>query len=199
MKIAGVILAAGASRRMGEPKALLEWQSGTFLERVIMAFDLPVDPIVVVVRDADQAERFKSLWAGKYASYVVNPDPERGQLSSLQCGLAALPRARAFAFCPVDYPAIQPATVKHLVREFETHKSARVVIPRFESRHGHPVLIRRAVANALLAEPPTSSARDVLRRYAAQTLYVGVDDPGVVHDVDTREEYIALRQKLGTL
>ena len=195
MKIAGIILAAGASRRMGAPKALLPWDSGTVIEQVIGAFDLATDPLIVVVRDEAAIAALAVLQTGSSATYVVNPDAERGQLSSLQCGLAAAPEAQHFAFCPVDFPLIRRDTVRELIRVYEESHAA-VVIPRFEDRHGHPVLISRAIADELLAEPSTGTARDVLHRHEAETRYVAVDDAGVVTDIDTPEEYKALRQKL---
>ena len=180
---------------MGRPKPLLEWEDGTFLDRVILGFHGAVDPIIVVIRERNQ-QLEREPYAAKYARFVLNPDADRGQLSSLQCGLAAAPGADAFAFCPVDYPAVQPATVKQLLRVCET-SDAPVIVPRFDGRHGHPVIVRRAVADELLALPPTATARDVLHRYAAETSYVAVDDGGVLADVDTPEEYDALRQKFG--
>jgi molybdenum cofactor cytidylyltransferase len=192
--IAGVILAAGASRRMGFPKAMLTWDNDVFIDRIIAVFDLPIDPLVVVVRAEGDIPALKTRQAGRSPEYVINPDAERGQLSSLQCGLAAVPAANALAFCPLDFPLIRRDTLKVLVREFES-SGAPVVMPSFESRHGHPVLIRRDIADELLAEPPTSSAREVLHRHASETRFVAVDDPGVVADIDTPEEYNALRQK----
>jgi molybdenum cofactor cytidylyltransferase len=194
VNIAGIILAAGASRRMGTSKTLLPWRYGTFLESVILAFEPPIDPLIVVIRAEEDIPSLKRLQMGKFARYVVNPDPERGQLSSLQCGLAAARKAQHFAFCPVDFPQVQRETVKELIRVYG-NSDAQIVIPRFESRHGHPVIIGRAIADELIAEPPTGTARDVLHRHVAQTRYVTVDDPGVVADIDTPEEYKAAWQK----
>jgi molybdenum cofactor cytidylyltransferase len=194
VNIAGIILAAGASRRMGSPKALLPWRYGTFLEHIILAFEPPINPLIVVVRETDDIATLKRLQMGKFARYVINPDPERGQLSSLQCGLAAVPKAQHFAFCPVDFPLIEDKTVKELIRVYG-NSDATIVIPRFESRHGHPVIMNRAIADEMLAEPPTGTARDVLHRHEAEIRYVAVDHPGVVADIDTPEEYKALRQK----
>ena len=121
---------------------------------------------------------------------VTNPHPEKGQLSSLQCGLRALPDpAEAFLFVPVDYPAVRRETVERLVDALEAAPSALLAIPRFEGRHGHPVACRRRIARELLALGGEDSARDVVRRHKPATIYVDVADAGVVTDVDDPEAY----------
>jgi molybdenum cofactor cytidylyltransferase len=193
VKIGGVILAAGLSTRMrGHRKALLDWERGNFFDHTMYVFDLPVDPVVVVIREGD--EQTSGSYMAKYCRFVVNPDPDRGQLSSLQVGLAELPDAKAIAFCPVDFPAVEPKTMKLLVKELDA-SDALIIQPRFETRHGHPVIIRRPVIDAVLAAPSTATTRDVLRQFAAQTRYVAVDDPGVVADIDTPDDYRAMLQK----
>src|SRR5580700_4426144 len=108
-KIAGVILSGGASRRMGTPKALLRFQNETFLDRLIRLFSAVCDPIVVVV--GEHADPIRSgIERGRDVLFAVNPDPERGMLSSLQCGLAMVPPgAEAAMFLPVDHPDIELA------------------------------------------------------------------------------------------
>ena len=109
-KIAGIILAGGASRRMGTPKALLRFQNETFLDRLIGVFSPVCDPVIVVVGlHADQIRA--GIERADDVRFAVNPDPERGMLSSLQCGLALLPsgsgrshvssgRSSAHRMCP---------------------------------------------------------------------------------------------------
>ena len=88
--IAGIILSAGASRRMGTPKALLQLNDETFLDRLIRLFSEVCSPVIVVL--GDQADQIRSgIRRGSEARFVVNPDPERGMLSSLQCGLRSGP------------------------------------------------------------------------------------------------------------
>ena len=183
MNITALILAAGASSRMGSPKALLLYRGETFLDRLIGSCRQACDEVVVVL----------GLHAGEIragirhqANFVLNPDPDRGQLSSLQCGLAEIKGAAMFV--PVDLPAVEPATILKLVATFLAGNSA-VAVPTFDGKHGHPVCIAQPVIDELLALPSTGKARDVIRRHRAETLYIAVGDPGVLRDIDTRLEY----------
>src|SRR5262245_32305125 len=107
MKTAGLILAAGASRRMGSPKALLELDGDTFLDRLIRAFRPHCSPLIVVLGYHAEAIR-SGVRRGHDVEFVVNPHPEQGQLSSLQCGLSSVPGdSAAVIFTPVDYPRIE--------------------------------------------------------------------------------------------
>jgi molybdenum cofactor cytidylyltransferase len=181
--ITALILAAGASSRMGSPKALLMYRGETFLDRLI-GFCGEACGSVVVVLGRHAIEIRAAI--RKDATFVLNPDPDRGQLSSLQCGLAQI--SGAAMFVPVDVPAVEPATVLKLVAAFQS-SDCLVVVPAFAGKHGHPVCIASPVVKELLAMPATGQARDIIRRYRAQTLYVAVEDPGVLRDIDTRTEY----------
>jgi len=190
--IAGIILAAGASSRMGSPKALLEYRGETFIQRLVRVLSAVCDPVIVVL--GYHADALRPAVAN--TTIVVNPAPERGQLSSLQTGLAALPSAaEGFLFTPVDSPAIEIPTVECLAAEFQRRDPATLlVIPRFEGKRGHPVFATRAIADELSALPLTAQARDVIRGHVAQTLYIDVDDPGILTDIDDREAYRRLSE-----
>ena len=131
------------------------------------------------------------------AKIVINPDPSRGQLSSLQTGLAELPAgADGFAFIPVDSPAVEADTVAKLVRAFEQRKpSTLFVIPRQSGKRGHPVFAARSIAAELLALPPTAEAREVVHAHVDRTEYVDVDDAGIFTDVDDPEAYRRLKER----
>jgi molybdenum cofactor cytidylyltransferase len=188
----GIILAAGASRRMGTPKALLEFHGQSFIDRLTGAFAQHcTDVIVVIGHHADTIRlgmRLRSL-----PVFVENPAPEKGQLSSLQCGLRAAPEGSSgILFIPVDCPSIKPETIGKLI---EHSGDAPFVVPAHEGKHGHPILFRPEIAAEFLALPQSSSAREVVHRYRSQTLYVDVQDPGVVRDVD---DPVAYRELLAT-
>ncbi|HLG96118.1 MAG TPA: nucleotidyltransferase family protein [Bryobacteraceae bacterium] len=189
--IAGLILAGGASRRMGRPKALLRYQNETFLDRMIRLFSRVCDPVVVVLgHNAEQIrERLENPGAARFA---VNPDPERGMLSSLQCGLALLPvTADALMFAPVDHPHLQPSTLDSLASKFRTQR-APVTVPVYAGEHGHPVCISRALIDELISLPLTARASDVIHRHTSATCYFDVDDPAVVTDIDDPAAYTSL-------
>jgi CTP:molybdopterin cytidylyltransferase MocA len=189
--IAGLILAGGASRRMGSPKALLRFQNETFLDRMIRLFSNACDPVIVVVGHNANDVRSGIQRAGQ-AILITNPDPERGMLSSLQCGLAEVPpTAEAVMFAPVDHPHLQEATIRTLAAHFAAHGSA-VTVPTYTGEHGHPVCISRALVAELRALPADAMASDVIHRYVSQTSYIEVPDSAVVTDVDDPQAYAEL-------
>jgi molybdenum cofactor cytidylyltransferase len=189
--IAGLILAGGASRRMGTPKALLKFQNETFLDRMVRLFSHVSSPVIVVL--GHQSGQIRSgIERSTDAIFTVNPDPERGMLSSLQCGLRVLAAdTEAVMFTPVDHPNLQPATIEKLAAQFQAQR-APVIVPTYDGRHGHPVCIARALANELLALPPSAMASDVIHKYVSQTSYIEVSDAAVTTDVDDPEAYAGL-------
>lgn len=190
-KIAGVILSGGASRRMGTPKALLQFQGETFLDRLIRVLGRFSDPMVVVVgQHADQIQL--GIERAGEVRFAVNPDPERGMLSSLQCGLALVPvDAAAAMFLPVDHPNIESETVRLLAERFRRDR-APVTVPTYLGEHGHPVCISRAIVDELLALPAEAKASDVIHRHVPRTSYLEVIDPAVVTDIDDPAAYAGL-------
>ena len=177
---------------MGSPKALLAYRGETFIRRLVRVLSAVCDPVIVVL--GYHADTLRPAVAD--ATVVVNPAPERGQLSSLQTALAALPSdAEGFLFTPVDSPAVEIATVERLAAEFRRRDPATLlVIPRFEGKRGHPVFATRAIANELGALPLTAQAREVIHAHVSDTLYIDVDDPGILTDIDDREAYRRLSE-----
>jgi molybdenum cofactor cytidylyltransferase len=176
---------------MGTPKALLKFQNETFLDRMIRLFAHVATPVIVVLGH-QSAQIRTGIERASEATFTVNPDPDRGMLSSLQCGLKVLPaETAAVMFTPVDHPNLQPATLEKLAAQFQVQR-APVIVPTHDGRHGHPVCIARALANELLALPPSAMASDVIHRYVGQTSYIEVNDPAVTTDVDDPEAYAGL-------
>jgi molybdenum cofactor cytidylyltransferase len=189
--IAGIILAGGASRRMGTPKALLRFQGETFLDRLIRLFSAVGNPVIVVVGHHAEAIR-SGIERSREAVFVVNPDPERGMLSSLQCGLEAVPpQAEAVLFTPVDHPNLESSTLEKLKADFLA-KHAPVTVPTHGGKHGHPVCIARPVIAELLSLPPEAQASDVIHRYVSGTSYIEVPDSAILTDVDDQAAYAEL-------
>jgi len=179
-------LAAGASSRMGKPKALLEYKGEAFVSRLSRLLGEVCGRVIVVL--GYDAERVRAS-VPESAEITMNPAPKLGMLSSLQCGLRVAGDSEAVMFLPVDYGAVHGRTVARISAEAGT---ADIIVPVFDHRHGHPVYVSRAIAAELLALPTTAQARDVIHRHRASTLYIAVDDAGIVNDVDTPEEYRAL-------
>jgi molybdenum cofactor cytidylyltransferase len=184
MKLGGVILAAGRSSRMGRDKALLPYGDSTFLGSLIDAFRGRLDPVVVVL--GHNAEAIRPAAAG--AQVVLNEQYDRGMLSSLQTGLRALPEdIDGAAFTLVDHPGLRPETLALLIQTLQ--ESARpLVLPTYKSERGHPAVISRAVMDELLALPADASPKPVLRAQYPQAIFVEVDDPSVIADIDRPED-----------
>jgi CTP:molybdopterin cytidylyltransferase MocA len=178
--IAAVVLAAGASSRMGSPKAhLLASGAASFLDAILATLG---DAGIEVVRIVTAPEVAVADGA------VVNPDPSRGMLSSVQCGLGALPPGvDAVLLWPVDHPLVKAATVTSLIEAFRGGGHP-VVVPVFEGGRGHPVLFAAALVPELLSADPAVGARAVVHAHADR-LELAVPDPGVGADVDTPEDY----------
>jgi molybdenum cofactor cytidylyltransferase len=190
-KIAGIILSGGASRRMGTPKALLPFRDETFLDRLIRVLSAFCNPVIVVVGEHSDRIRAGIERAGEVL-FAVNPDPERGMLSSLQCGLTLVPSdAEAAMFLPVDHPNIDLETVRRLAERFYRDRPL-VTVPTYLNEHGHPVCIARRLIDELLALPPEAKASDVIHRHIPQTVYIDVPDAAVVSDVDDPAAYAEL-------
>jgi molybdenum cofactor cytidylyltransferase len=175
---------------MGRPKALLKIEGETFIDHLIGTLASECSPVVVVLgHSAEQILAGMSRSAN--VELAVNPDPERGMLSSLQCGLRQIPSdCEAILFTPVDYPGVHVETVRSLVQTFVDYR-APVMIPTCSGKRGHPVCIRRTIAEEILGLPVDAKARDVIRRYREQTRFVNVPDRGILTDVDEPADYEA--------
>jgi molybdenum cofactor cytidylyltransferase len=202
---AGVILAAGESSRMGTDKALLPWpplaagqppSKDTFLSAAIRSLMLSTD-FVVVVAGKNEAALAPIVYASG-ASIVTNPDPSRGQFSSLQVGLhEVLNHGRdAAVITLVDRPPVHRATIEMLRTAFEAAPpNIWAVVPEFNERHGHPYLGGRELIEAFLQASPTANARNIEQQHRSRIQYVAVDDPFVALNVNTPEDYAALVAK----
>ncbi len=189
-KPAGIILSAGESRRMGRDKALLEYRRTTFLGRIIAVLEPRVEPLVVVLGHHAEAIR-QAVPSGP--SVVVNTNYQAGMLTSLQTGIRELPPdTEAALFTLVDHPAVAEETVELLIGEGAKARPL-IAIPRHGGRRGHPVIVKRQVLDEILALGPESSAKDVIRSHRDRTLFVDVDDAGVLCDIDLPEQYERLR------
>ena len=187
--IAGLILAAGESSRMGRDKALLTYRGQTFLECIVAKLrGAGLERVAVVLgHHVEEIQRAVKL---EGVEIVVNGDYQRGQTSSLQIGLRALEGedTEAVILCLVDHPAFSSVTVRGFIEAYgRDHPPA--IIPTFQDRRGHPVLIGRKLFAETLALPPSQGANSVIRHYHDSTVFLEVDDPGILLNVDDPETY----------
>jgi molybdenum cofactor cytidylyltransferase len=169
---------------MGRPKALLDYRGETFLDRLIGLFAEHCSPVAVVLGASADTIRAGARRAAS-ARFVVNEDWAQGQISSMQCGLRALPEATGgVLFTLVDHPAVEPQTLQRLIEG-----TAPLRIPRYRGRRGHPVYWAAPLVSELLSLGPAATARDVVERHAHELEYIEVDDPGVLQDIDEPSDY----------
>lgn len=174
---------------MGQPKALLPFGRNCFVDHLVEVYGAYCDPVIVVL--GHEHERIRR-GLQSYPQIVVNPDPERGQFSSLQCGLQQVPADRdGFVFTPVDYPGVRRETVGLLVERLQ-EGHALCAVPRYLGKHGHPVACHACLKEEFLALPADGQARAVVHRHRHNTVYVDVEDPGIVLDVDDPAAYARL-------
>jgi molybdenum cofactor cytidylyltransferase len=203
MGLAGVILAAGESTRMGRDKALLPWPPeenpskaglGTLLSYNIEALNRVCDLVIVVAGNNETV--LQSIVDASAGFLVRNPHPELGQFSSLQVGLRdVLNRGREAAMITlVDRPAPRTETLQELVDRFlgRSHE-IWAVVPSCQGKHGHPIVIAREMIEAFLRAPASSAARDIEHANQQRILYVPADDPAVVVNINTPEQYASLK------
>jgi len=187
--ITAIILAAGQSRRMGQPKMLLSWGETTVLGQVIVTFQSAgVDDLVVVTGGKrDQVEAL----VGTSTRTVFNPEYEQGEmLSSIQRGLTGLKQGtQAVLIALGDQPQVQERSVR-MVMEAYTQSGASIIVPSFLMRRGHPWLVARPLWDEILALRAPESPRDFLNRHADEIHYVIVEDNSILQDLDTPEDYL---------
>jgi Uncharacterized MobA-related protein len=193
--LSAVILAAGDSSRMGAPKAaLVTPDSGdSFIARIVRtlrAADVE-DLVIVTGRHHDAVLEALARDRVRPSPRIVrNPDPSRGQLSSLLAGMDAVLSARteALMMTLVDVPLVRVSTVIAVIDEWRRSR-APIVRPAIGDRHGHPVIFDRAVFDEIRRAGLDAGAKSVVRAHEHEIVNVPVDDEGCVRDVDTPADY----------
>jgi len=184
-RIEAILLAAGESRRMGFPKPLLRIGAENFIGRTTeLALGVASRLVVVLGAHADRVR--PAITRDSRITVVENPNFKRGQLSSLKVGLAEVIAGGADAVIVhlADHPLVAPATFHALVDGY-CGIGQPIVIARYQGHRGHPVIFDCMVFAELMAAPEDQGARVVVNTDPARVLYVDVDDPGVVLDLDT--------------
>ena len=186
--ISAIVLGAGLSQRMGALKQLLPYGDHTVIEQVVsVLLACPVDDVVVVLghRHAEIADVLSS-WRVRL---TVNPRYTEGMLASLQEGWsAASPAADAVMHVLGDQPHLDQRVVRQLI-DASRESDAGIVVPTFDGRRGHPILLNARYRAEILALRDGATMRDVLRRHAAEVRQVEVETDGILRDMDTWSEY----------
>lgn len=196
MKAAALILSAGRSSRMGSDKALLEYNGDTFLNRQIFLMLPRVEELVVVLGCRADAIR-QTIPKLTALRIVVNENYDRGMLSSLQTGIAAVGgEVDWILFGLVDHPRVRGRTLDRML-ETCRRTDAPLVIPRYDGTRGHPTALSRAVAEKLCGLDPSADPRNVIRAHYDEAVFLDVDDRGVVTDIDRPEDYAEMLRRCG--
>lgn len=186
--IAALILAAGESSRMKRLKPLLPLAGQTVIERVIGLFrQIGIADIRAVLGHG--ADRLVPVLDRQGVPHVINTDYQSGMFSSIQTGAAHLGNGcGAFFLLPADIPFVRPETLQKLIAAFR-ETGQLVYRPRYQGRRGHPPLISAELIPEILAFQEPGGLRALLSRHAERCVDIDCDDPGILIDLDTPEDY----------
>jgi molybdenum cofactor cytidylyltransferase len=192
VQVAGIILAAGQSRRMGAFKPLLPFGDKTVIECCIDYLRKGgVETIVVVV--GHRADEIRAKITG--VTFALNPDPNSEMGASIAAGARALPASSAATLIAlVDHPAIPPAVVSTLIENW--HEGSRLILPTWNDRGGHPVLVDLSFKSELLNLNATGGLRTLFDTHRNDVKRVPVNSSYIARDMDTWDDYLTLHQEI---
>ena len=184
-----VVLAAGESRRMGQPKMLLPFMGKTMIEHVIENIRKAGLSNITVVIGAEK-EKLTVLLEKLSVNFCINNEYRQGMLSSVICGIRHLPEnVSAMLIFPGDQPLISPETIANILKRSQSSDKG-IIIPVYKKKRGHPVLIDSKYKSAILKLNPEKGLRSLAESYPEDVGEIETDDPGILKDFDTYEEYL---------
>ena len=191
--VAAILLAAGRSERMGAFKPLLPFGNKTVIETCIDHLRKGgVETIVVVV--GHQANLIRAHLQDLNLSFAFNPDPESEMSASIACGAKQLPReAGAVLIALTDHPAVSPEVIITIINCWKK-AGAKLVIPEYDARGGHPVLVDLGFRDPLLQLDPERGLRSLFDAHRAQVQRIPVGSPFIARDMDTWDDYRVLHE-----
>lgn len=192
-RVAGIILAAGNSSRMGRPKQLLRFRGHTVIEGIVdNALQSSLCKVVVVL--GHRADELQPLLQGLDVTVIINSDYKKGQSTSIQAGLQAVrDDVNAVLFLLGDQPLITPATIDSILSAYQ-NSAAPIVMPLFQGKRGNPVLFDRQTFNGIDSLSGDTGARVLFQEYADRIVEVPFQDSSIHFDIDTEQDYRALKE-----
>ena len=193
-KIAAILLAAGRSQRMGAFKPLLPFGDKTVIEHCINNLRAAgIETIVVVL--GHRAEELKQYLNNSHVTFAINPDPASEMSDSIACGVRQLPaQTEAVIITPADHAAVPSEVAALLIHEWG--KGARLVMPNWNGRGGHPVLIDLSFREQLLSLDPDRGLKGLFEDNQDYVKRISVGSPYIARDMDTWDDYRTLHQEV---
>lgn len=178
-----IILAAGFSSRMGQLKQVVDFGGKPMIRHVAEPLlEAGLDLVVVI---GHQAVEIKLALHDLPCEYIINIDPKEGMFSSVKFGCSAVPSGEGCLITPCDCPGVSSATIRKITQKLE-HESAKVVIPTFHGRRGHPVGIPATLVERIRTLPPdTPGLRSLWQEIPEIVVHLSVPDPAILRDFDT--------------
>ena len=194
-EVHAILLAAGRSTRMGQPKTLLPWGSTTVIETCIRNLFLAgVDNVIVVLNSS--SDLTSQAVARSRAQIAFNDEPECEMGLSISKGAERVPESSgAVLIALADQPAVPPTVISFLVTNWREQKS-EIVIPVSNGRGGHPILIDGSLLPRLRRLDEQIGLRGLLRDSASRTLRIEVGSQFILRDIDTWSEYVDLHKEV---
>jgi len=194
--IASVILSAGASARMGTPKANLKIGNTTFINSILIKLHSCGTAGIYIVTGYHHRQISQALDSINHCKILHNTNAEQGQLSSLQLAIRNFDRQiTGMLVVLVDHPLVREDTYRELLKSARVNPQA-IIIPVYQQQRGHPVYFGRKFFQALLETPLNLGAREVIKKNIQSVYSLPVSDPGIVQDIDTPDDLIKYRGDL---
>jgi len=194
--IASVILSAGASARMGTPKANLKIGNTTFINSILIKLHSCGTAGIYIVTGYHHRQISQALDSINHCKILHNTNAEQGQLSSLQLAIRNFDRQiTGMLVVLVDHPLVREDTYRELLKSARVNPQA-IIIPVYQQQRGHPVYFGRKFFQALLETPLNLGAREVIKKNIQSVYSLVVSDPGVIQDIDTPDDLIKYRGDL---
>lgn len=194
--VAAILLAAGRSQRMGAFKPLLPFGNSTVIEACIANFrGGGVKTIVVVVGQDQPAEKLKNYLEGSHVTLAINPEPESEMSDSIAYGVRQLPdQTKVVLITPADHPATPSDVIASLIAEWRD--GAKLVVPTWENRGGHPVLVDLAFRAELVNLDPDGGLKKLFEIHSRSVSRVPVKSKYIARDMDTWDDYRVLHEEV---
>jgi molybdenum cofactor cytidylyltransferase len=186
--LSAILLAAGESKRMGEPKQLMPLGQSTILEQVIdNLLSSAVNEVIVVL--GYRAEAMIKTIAPRPVKLVINPDYQQGISTSIIAGLNMISsQAEAVILALGDQPFVSSQTINRLIDEFFSHDKG-IALPTYQGKRGHPIIFNIRYKPELLKLKGDVGGREIIKHHPDDILEIAVDSAGVITDIDTRTDY----------